>query len=133
MLPLLTFASGLVAGIVGIRLLKNVKAPENLKAAAGTIGGKARHGLDQAQTGLRQATVSGLSAIEKSSATLRARLTPEISQPEVEEPAKPAAPRKAVRGKAKAVPEEGAAPPAKRRSARKPKAAAAAPETGADS
>lgn len=132
MLPLLTFASGLVAGIVGIRLLKTVKTPENLKTAAGTIGDKARHGLDQAQSGLRQATVSGLTAIEKSSATLRARLSPEMGEPPVEQPARPAA-RKATRGKAKAVAEEGAAIPARKRSARKPAAAKTAPETGSES
>jgi hypothetical protein len=73
MLPLLTFASGLIAGIVGVRLVKSVTAPSGPRAAAtarlGTIGGKA-------QTGLRQATVSGLTVIEKSSANLRAKLTP---------------------------------------------------------
>lgn len=114
MLPLLTFASGLVAGIVGVRLLKNVKAPENLKATAGCLGDKARHGIDQAQSGLRQATVSSLTAIEKSSASLRAKLTPEVAAPapempapEPERPAKPAARRRA---KAKAAtPEDGAA------------------------
>lgn len=89
MLPLLTFASGLVAGIVGVRLLKNVKAPESLKATAGSVGGKARHGLDQAQSSLRQATVSSLTAIERSSASLRAKLTPEMSAPVPEaEPAR---------------------------------------------
>jgi hypothetical protein len=73
MLPLLTFASGLIAGIVGVRLVKSVTAPSGPRAAAtarlGTIG-------DKAQTGLRQATVSGLTVIEKSSANLRAKLTP---------------------------------------------------------
>ena len=71
MLPLLTFASGLIAGIVGVRLVKSVTAPSGPRAAAtarlGTIG-------DKAQTGLRQATVSGLTVIEKSSANLRAKL-----------------------------------------------------------
>lgn len=77
MLPLLTFASGLVAGIVGLRLLKSVKAPENLRSTATarleTIGDKAR-----------QATVSGLTAIEKSSAGLRTKLTPVAAEPALE-------------------------------------------------
>jgi len=73
MLPLLTFASGLVAGIVGVKLLKKVKAPDSL----GNFGDKARSGLDKAQAGLRDATVTSLSAIEKSTASLRAKLTPE--------------------------------------------------------
>lgn len=73
MLPLLTFASGLVAGIIGVKLLKKVKTPDSL----GGLGDKARGGLDKAQAGLRDATVSSLSAIEKSTASLRAKLTPE--------------------------------------------------------
>lgn len=76
--PLLIFASGLAAGVAGIRLLKNVKAPEGLRASTTerleSMGEKARHGLDVAQAGLRQAAVSGLSVIEKSSASLRDRL-----------------------------------------------------------
>lgn len=83
MLPFLTFASGIIAGIVGVKLLKNVKAPQSL----GSIGDKAR-----------DVTVSGLSAIEKSSASLRTKLTPE--EPAVEEPAAvpvaKAAPRRKV-------------------------------------
>jgi hypothetical protein len=123
MLPLLTFASGLVAGIVGLRLLKNVKTPEGLKATAGSLGDKARHGIDQAQSSLRQATVSSLTAIEASSASLRAKLAPESATPTPE--ARPA------RRKAKSTPEiaTAAKPAAKRR----PKAKPAEPETGADS
>ncbi|MBR9973320.1 hypothetical protein [Magnetospirillum sulfuroxidans] len=86
MLPLLTFASGLVAGIVGVKLLKRVKAPDSL----GNLGDKARTGLDKAQAGLRDATVTSLSAIEKSTATLRAKLAPEeqaAAEPMAEQPA----------------------------------------------
>lgn len=135
MLPLLTFASGLVAGIVGIRLLKTVKAPENLKAATGTIGDKARHGIEQAQSGLRQATMSGLTAIEKSSASLRAKLAPE---PAESEPASAVKAKRAAR-KAKPAASEGAAEPAASEGAAKPpvkrrlKAKPAAPEAGTES
>lgn len=99
MLPFLTFASGIIAGIVGVKLLKNVKTPE----ALGNVGDKARSGLDKAQAGLRDATVSSLSAIEKSSASLRAKLTPE--EPAAPEPAAvpvtKAAPRRKVTAKKK--------------------------------
>ncbi len=63
MLPLLRFAAGLVVGIAGVTLLKS---------------GKAKQGLDQAQTSLRDAAVYGLSAIEKSSASLREKLEPAV-------------------------------------------------------
>jgi hypothetical protein len=99
MLPFLTFASGIIAGIVGVKLLKKVKAPDSL----GTLGDKARSGLDKAQAGLRDVTVSGLSAIEKSSASLRTKLTPD--EPAVDEPAAvpvaKAAPRRKVAAKKK--------------------------------
>lgn len=80
MLPLLTFASGLVAGIVGVRLLKTAKTPASLDG----IGDKARQGLDKAQNSLRQATVSGLTSIEKSSASLREKLTAPPAEPAAE-------------------------------------------------
>lgn len=106
MLPFLTFASGIVAGIIGVKLLKNVKAPDSL----GTMGDKARSGLDKAQVGLRDVTVSGLSALEKSSASLRTKLTPE--EPATPEPAAvpvtKAAPRRKVTAKKQAV---AASPP----------------------
>ena len=79
MLPLLTFASGIVAGIVGVKLLKNAKTPQSLH----DLGDKARGGLDKAGAGLRDVTVSGLSAIEKSTAGLRARLVPAEAETEV--------------------------------------------------
>lgn len=99
MLPFLTFASGIIAGIVGVKLLKNVKTPE----ALGNVGDKARSGLDKAQAGLRDATVSSLSVIEKSSASLRAKLAPE--EPAAPEPTPvavaKAAPRRKVATKKK--------------------------------
>lgn len=85
MYPLLVFASGLVAGAVGLRLLKNAKVPEGLKAATasgvGTIGTTAQSGVGKAQTVVREVTISGLSAIEKTSAHLRSKLTPTPEEP----------------------------------------------------
>lgn len=111
MLPLLTFASGFVAGVVGLRLIKSVNAPETLRSAAG----KARQGLDQAQSSLRQATVSGLSTIEKSSASLRSKLA-ETAAPG---PAAEAAPAPAVRKARVVKPKAAKAPAAKPARARK--------------
>lgn len=71
MLPLLRFASGILVGVVGVHLLKQSKAPEAVKSFAQ----KARSGLDKAGEELREATVSGLSAVEKSSAALRSKLS----------------------------------------------------------
>jgi len=82
MLPLLTFASGIVAGVIGVKLLKQAKAPAAIKSMAQ----KARSGLDKAGEELRDAAVSGLSTVEKSSASLRQRLTGE-SEPPAAEPA----------------------------------------------
>lgn len=108
MLPVLTFAAGVLAGVIGVKMLKKAKQSDALRAAAATrletVGDRAREGLDKAQSGLRQAAVSGLSAVEKSSASLRAKLTPaeepaaETAAPTedaapVEEAAAPAEPR----------------------------------------
>lgn len=83
----------------------NKTAPQVAAAVrAGDLGGKARQGLTQAQSGLRDATVSGLAAIEKSSASLRARLTPAQAEAEAEAeaaPATPAKPRRARKAPAK--------------------------------
>jgi len=76
-LPVLTFASGLIAGALGVQLLKKAK-----------LSGGAKPPID-----LRQAAVSGLAAMEASSASLRAKLTPEGSPaaatPPADEPAAP--------------------------------------------
>lgn len=64
--PLLIFAGGLFAGIAGVRTIKNAKLPET-----------ARRGLETAEGGLRRATVSGLETLERSSAALRGRLSPD--------------------------------------------------------
>jgi len=83
--PVLLFATGLVTGIIGVRALKNSKGKDQLTA----LGDKTRHGLDQAKSGLRDATVSSLAAIEKSSANLRGKLTPAAPAAEPEPESKP--------------------------------------------
>jgi hypothetical protein len=59
MLPWLPFAAGMVTGAVAIKLLRTDST---------------RVGLDKAQEKLRNATVSGLAAIEGGSAAFRERL-----------------------------------------------------------
>jgi hypothetical protein len=99
--PLLTFATGLLAGIAGVRLLKSAKAPDGLCHATASLGEKTR-----------DAAVSGLTAIERSSASLRGKIAPAQD--------------------AQAAKTQPASKPAKPRRARKPapKKAAPAPETG---
>lgn len=97
MIPLLTFASGLLVGAVGIRVLKKVKTPASLARASESGLKSARQGLDQAESGLRKATISGLGAIEKSSAALRGKLEAAVKEaPKAEEA--PAAPAEVVEG-----------------------------------
>ncbi|MBB4199308.1 hypothetical protein CCR94_21365 [Rhodoblastus sphagnicola] len=80
---LLTFAAGIVVGAVGVKALKKAEAPAKLT----NLAHKARGGLDKAGEGLRDATVSGLSAVEKSSAGLRAKLSGEAGPSADEAPA----------------------------------------------
>ena len=97
--PLLTFATGLLAGIAGVRLLKSAKAPDGLCHATASLGEKTR-----------DAAVSGLTAIERSSASLRGKIAQDAQAAKTQPAAKPAKPRRARK-------------PA-------PKKAAPAPETG---
>lgn len=99
MLPLLPFALGLLSGAAAVGLLRNKEA---------------RGGIASAGTRLREATVSGLAAAERSSARLRERLEPELAAkapaaapaakekpaPRRRTPRKPAAPRATPRRKA---------------------------------
>ncbi|MFT4172054.1 MAG: hypothetical protein QM639_05810 [Rhodocyclaceae bacterium] len=86
MLPLLPFAAGLFVGAAAIKLVKKDRTRER---------------LDQAQTRLREATVSGLSAIEHSSARLREKLaTPAAPQAEAVAPAAESVPAPAPRKRA---------------------------------
>lgn len=59
MYPLLPFAVGVLAGALGVKMLRT---------------GKAKERLDGAQAYLRAATVSSLNSIERSSASLRDRI-----------------------------------------------------------
>ncbi|MCK0512359.1 hypothetical protein [Aromatoleum buckelii] len=99
MYPLLPFAVGLVTGALGIRLLK---------------AGKTRATLDKAQERLREATVSSLSAIEHSSAHLRAKLATDAEPPLETAAQVQAAPTPA---ESKVKPESKAAPRRRRKPA----------------
>lgn len=104
MYPLLIFATGLVVGAAGVRLLKG--ADGSLKAKG-----------DQAQDAVRGAAVSGLSAIERTSARLRAKLTPEPAEAAAEVPPASAAEEAPAEPPAAEAPAEAAAsepPPAPR-------------------
>ncbi len=93
MYPLLIFATGLVVGAAGARLLKGANGPLKAKATAATE--KAQCGVEKAQEAVRDAAVSGLSAIERTSARLRTKLTPEPADEAAGEPA-PEAPAETV-------------------------------------
>ncbi|QCO17541.1 hypothetical protein D3869_20230 (plasmid) [Azospirillum brasilense] len=88
MLPLLTFASGVIAGALGVRMVKNAKAKADSKIAdlraanlkAADVKAAAREGAGKAQTAVREAAVSGLLAIERTSAGLRTRLATPVEE-----------------------------------------------------
>lgn len=92
MLQLLTFASGVIAGAIGVRMVKNAKAKAdpmiadlratNLKTA--DVKAAAREGAGKAQTAVREAAVTGLLAIERTSAGLRSRLATPVEEAPVE-------------------------------------------------
>ena len=107
MFPLLPFAVGLLTGAVAVKLVRNEKAKKQ---------------LDKAQEMLREATVSSLNSIEKSSSRLRDKLQ---TAPAAEQlpAAKPAA-KRTVKSAAKPA----AKPVVKRQPANKPKDAAAGSE-----
>lgn len=115
MFPLLTFATGLVVGIAGVRLLKSARFDAVPTPSTDEIGKKAREGFERARSGLREAAVSGLSAVEKTSAGLREKLAPEAAA---------ASETDATESSAEAAPEtpptaEPEAKPAPRRAPRK--------------
>lgn len=88
MLPLLTFASGVIAGAIGVRMMKNAKAKADptiadLRAAdlkTVDVKAAAREGAGKAQTAVREAAVTGLLAIERTSAGLRSRLATPVEE-----------------------------------------------------
>lgn len=119
MLPLLTFATGLIVGIAGVRVARSARPGDGLKAAADGVGAKARQGFESARSGLRDAAVTGLSAVEKTSAGLRERLNPAApAGPVVETPAEADKPKPAPKA-ARATAKSSAARPARRRPAAK--------------
>ncbi len=115
MFPLLTFATGLVVGIAGVRLLKSTKLDAIPTPSAEDLGKTAREGFDRARSGLRDAAVSGLTAVEKTSAGLREKLSPE---PPPAGEAAVAGPSGTVETEAAAEPK--ATKPTTRRAPRKP-------------
>lgn len=135
MLPLLTFAAGLVTGAAGIRLLKSVKTKDSLREATTSgveaVTTTARDQLGRVETGLRKATVSSLTAIERSSANLRAKLEAEPAPAVAPEPA-PAKPKAKRQIKAKLATEVEAKPKAAAKPRRAPRKPAAAPEGGSE-
>ncbi|TJZ79182.1 hypothetical protein [Chitiniphilus eburneus] len=74
-MSMMPFVAGLLAGVAAVRLVRNKQT---------------KAGLDQAQTRLRQATVTGLGAIEASSARLREKLAV-VEVPEAPEAVEPVA------------------------------------------
>lgn len=141
MFPLLTFAAGLVTGAASIRLLKSIKAPDKLREATASgveaVTTTARDQYGRVETGLRKATVSSLSAIERSSASLRAKLEAEpavVAEPvEAQSQDSPAAPAKArtrAKPKAKPVAEAETKPKAAAKPRRAPRKIAEAPAEG---
>ncbi|TWA82282.1 hypothetical protein FBY14_12235 [Azospirillum brasilense] len=88
MLPLLTFASGVIAGAIGVRMVKNAKAKADPKIAdlratdvkAVDVKAAAREGAGKARTAVREAAVTGLLAIERTSAGLRSRLVTPVDE-----------------------------------------------------
>lgn len=87
MLPLVPFAAGVLAGAVVVKLIRT---------------GKAQAGLAKTGSQVREATVSGLAAIERASAYAREKLAAQESAP-----AAPAAQPKAKRARKRARPAKG--------------------------
>lgn len=79
MFPLITFFSGVIAGAVGVRLVKNAVVSRDRRAAdrdgVAGVGASVQAGAGKAQTAVREATITSLLAIERTSADLRSRLT----------------------------------------------------------
>jgi hypothetical protein len=104
MLPLLPFVAGIATGALALKLWRTDKSKLKLDQAQEKIRGAS----DTAQKKLRAATVSGLEAIEHSSAAMRERLS------EKKTPAKKATARKTTAKPAakKAAPKKLATPQA---------------------
>lgn len=117
MLPLLPFAAGLLTGAVVVKLWRKDKTSLQ---------------LDTARDKIREATVSGLSRLESSSARMRDRLSAvEATAPAATEaPLAPATPAKASTKARARKPAPAADSTPKRRRRTKAIAPASAPEAG---
>ena len=71
---LFTLVAGLVVGVMGVRLAKSADARKALQSSAARSGETVRTGLNQARTGVRDAAVSGLKTVEKTSVALQRKL-----------------------------------------------------------
>ncbi len=110
MFPLLPFAVGLLTGAVAVKLVRNEKAKKQ---------------LDKAQEMLREATVSSLNSIEKSSSRLRDKLQ---TAPATEHLPATKPEKKVSRPAIKSATKVAAKPANKRQPVAKPKDAAAGSE-----
>lgn len=118
--PLLTFTAGILAGVAAVRWFKDERTRSGLDAAearardtADQAGTAVRGRLDQVQESLRGAALSSLSAVEQSSARLRAKLTPATDAPIDSPPAVTAEPAPKRARKTPAAKSATAAPKAK--------------------
>ncbi len=107
MLPLLPFVAGIATGALALKLWRADKSKLKLDQAQEKI----RAAGDSTQKKLRSATVSGLEAIEHSSAAMRERLSEKkapakkaaAKKPAAKPATKKAAPKKATAAKAEAA------------------------------
>lgn len=124
MFPLITFFSGVIAGAVGVRLVKNAVASGDRRATVrdgvAGVGASVQAGAGKAQAAVREATITSLLAIERTSADLRSRLT-------VVPADTPADPAPAPAAEGTGVAPDAAVPP----SAAPPSAAPPSPAAGA--
>ena len=72
--PLFRLVAGVAVGVMGVRLAKSASSRKALQSTAATGGETVRTGLNHARSGVRDAAVSGLKTIEKTSAALRHKL-----------------------------------------------------------
>ena len=78
--PLLTLVAGAAVGVLSVRMAKSANAQKALRTTAARGRETVRTGLDQARRGGRDAAVSGLKAVENTSATLRRKLDDTLAE-----------------------------------------------------
>lgn len=72
--PLFVLIAGVAVGVMGVRVAKSANTRKVLQSTAATGEETVRTGLNQARSGVLDATVSGLETIERTSAALRRKL-----------------------------------------------------------